>query len=161
MRQVANAVIKGTIKYAESVALNLGDFTDLPVGQLFPRNMIVTLVAYNGPTYISISQWDGGSENSYFRVVNRLITTKQVVRVNLRWPRNPFEIAKSTATQNLVYITHSAGGDVYDIKPLLFYMADLWTLQASDGLDPTVDPPHQNIKHSSSPNSSMDSIEIM
>lgn len=160
MSQVANAVIKGTIKYGESINLNFADFKDLPQdSQLFPRNIQISIVSMNGPTYISLSQWDGGDANSYFRVANRLITTKQVARFNLRWPRNPFEINKCSSLQILVQIQHCAGGDVYgDEKPLLFYMANLWTLEAADALSPTVDPPHQNIKHSSTPSTSMEHI---
>lgn len=151
MRQRFNAVIKGTIKYAETLSIDLSDFSDFPKSsQLLPQQLRLSLCVMNGPSYAIISQWDGSNDNSVFNVRNELINTRQTYRQTFRWPRNPLMISKNSSTQTLVQVIHAAGGDVYgDEKPLMFYMADLWVLEASDGLSPNVDPPHQNIKHSS------------
>lgn len=151
--QRINAVIKGTIKYAENVSLNLKDFTDLKdVGTCKPVRLELHFASMNAPTYVATVQWDGESDNSYLRITNHLIQKTRVHRVSYTWPNEVFLYTSSLSTQVLLQIYHAAGGDVYeDEKPLLFYMAKLSVVRSTDLMGLGVDPPHMSTKHSTAP----------
>lgn len=145
-----NSIIKGTVKYAEHVEISLADFTDMKdMGTVKPTRLELTLTVMNAPTFVSILQWDGETDNSYFNIQNMLINKTKTYKKVFTWPNELFLLQTVTSTQTLIQIIHSAGGDVYDEeKPLIFYMAKMFVSRASDLMNPKVDPPHFNIKHS-------------
>lgn len=156
----ANAVIKGTIEYGKSVDINFGDFADLKMmGQVRPLALQVQFTTMNAPTYVAIVQWSGETANRYFKIENFLIPkTRKIIRT-YRWPQELALLNDVGSTQIIFQLYHSAGGDVYgDEKPLLFYLAKLTVARTNDMMDTTVDPPHVNIKHSTS---SFDMLEDM
>lgn len=150
LQQRFNSIIKGSIAYGKIVELSLSDFTDLPTGWICaPWTVKISICAMNAPTYCNISQWDGGQPNAYWREDNMLIGKSKTHSRTYRWPNEITLMAPVNATQIMMRIVHSPGGDVYGStdKPLIFYMAELSVRAAKDALEETVDPPHQNIKH--------------
>lgn len=162
-----NAVIKGTVKYGGQVDISLSDFMDfshLPLTNVRPLFATITVTVMNAPTYLSIAQWDGQHDNSYFRIDNILLNKTSKYRRTLRWPKSAFMYTRTNSTQILLQVIHCAGGDVYGSEPpLLFYLVDLTIGSARDMMDQTVDPPHYNIKHGeprASPSSSYEMVDV-
>lgn len=164
MRQRFNAVMKGTIELGQYLNVSLSDFLDLPQGtQLLPASMTITLAVMHGPTFMGISQWDGSTDNSYFRCQN-VLAHRNVIRRTFHWPRNPMLIAKNTSNQVLVQVMHAdvGGKAIYGMTtPIILYMCSIWCYEAADELEVEPDPKHRSCSVKNGVDIGWSSIEDM